>query len=161
MASMSRPSAAGSPGRPARRRPITLYILVGIMVLKSVLVVLLVRGSLFLEDSNVNAALRKPNAATFVREVPAASALLIVLAITLVVSAFLLLAGRRIGWLIAMVLTGVSVAVDIVTFLAGSGSELWMFLNVVTVFYLNQRDIRELVGVTLEPVIELPAPVVS
>lgn len=161
MASMSHPSRDGVPSRAPRRRPIALYILAGIMVLKSVLVVLLVRGSLVLEDSNVNAAIRMPNAAALIREVPAASALLIVLAITLVVSAFLLLAGHRTGWLIAMVLTGFSVAVDIVTFLAGSGSELWMFLNVVTVFYLNQRDIRELVGVTLEPVIELPSPVVS
>ena len=36
-----------------------------------------------------------------------------------------------------------------------------MFLNVVTVFYLNQRDIRELVGVTLEPVVDVPPPVAS
>ena len=41
---------------------------------------------------------------------------------------------------------------------AGAGSELWMFLNVVTVFYLNQRDIRELVGVTLAPVVDVPSP---
>ena len=60
-----------------------------------------------------------------------------------------------------MVITGVSVAIDIVGFLAGTGSELWMFLNVVTVFYLNQRDIRELVGVTLEPVVDVPPPVAS
>ena len=62
------------------------------------------------------------------------------------------------GWLLAMVITGISVAIDIIAFLAGTGSELWMLLNVITVFYLNQRDIRELVGVTLEPVVDLPSP---
>ena len=55
-----------------------------------------------------------------------------------------------------MVITGISVAIDIIAFLAGAGSELWMFLNVMTVFYLNQRDIRELVGVTLVPVVDVP-----
>jgi hypothetical protein len=65
-------------------------------------------------------------------------------------------ADRRVGWLLAMIITGVSVAVDIAAFLAGTGSELWMFLNVVTVFYLNQRDIRQRVGATLEPVVDVP-----
>ena len=63
--------------------------------------------------------------------------------------------------LLAMVITGISVAIDIVAFLAGTGSEVWMFLNVVTVFYLNQRDIRELVGVTLAPVVDVRPPVTS
>ena len=36
-----------------------------------------------------------------------------------------------------------------------------MFLNVVTVFYLNQRDIRELVGVTLVPVVDVPPTTVA
>jgi hypothetical protein len=161
MATMSDVPAPAPTARPAKRRPFTLYVLVGLMVLKSILVMLLVRGSLFLEDASINSALRMPNVAQFVRVTPAISVLLIVLAATLIVSAVLLLAGRRLGWLIAMVLTGVSVAVDIVTFVAGSGSELWMFLNVVTVFYLNQRDIRELVGATLEPVVELPEAVPS
>ena len=83
---------------------------------------------------------------------------LILTAAVLMVSALMLLAGKRTGWLLAMVITGVSVAIDIIGFLAGAGSELWMFLNVVTVFYLNQRDIRELVGVTLAPVVDVPSP---
>jgi hypothetical protein len=143
------------PNRNAPPRPITLYVLVGLMVLKSVLVMLVLGGSFALEDGRIGQALRMPTVAQFIRETPGATGLLFLLAATLLVSALLLLADRRIGWLLAMVITGVSVAIDIVAFLAGSGSEVWMFLNVVTVFYLNQRDIRERMGATLEPVIDL------
>jgi hypothetical protein len=139
----------------ARPRPITLYVLAGLMVLKAVLVMLVLGGSFALEDGRIGQALRMPSVAQFIRETPGATALLFLLAATLLVAALLLLADRRIGWLLAMVITGVSVAIDIVSFLAGSGSEVWMLLNVVTVFYLNQRDIRERVGATLEPVVDL------
>ena len=47
------------------------------------------------------------------------------------------------GWLLAMLTTGVFIAADIVTFDAGAGHHLWMLLNIATVFYLNQRDVRE------------------
>ena len=80
----------------------------------------------------------------------------------LLVSALMLLAGRRTGWLLAMVITGISVADRHRRVPRGRrASHVWMVLNVVTVFYLNQRDIRELVGVTLEPVVDVPPPVVS
>ena len=87
--------------------------------------------------------------------------MLILAAAVLLASALMLLAGRRTGWLLAMVITGVSVAIDIVAFLSGAGSHVWMLLNVVTVFYLNQRDIRELVGVTIEPVVDVPPTTVA
>jgi hypothetical protein len=102
-----------------------------------------------------------PGVGAVIRETPGAAGALILVAAVLLVSALMLLAGKRIGWLLAMVITGVSVAIDIIAFVSGSGSELWMFLNVVTVFYLNQRDIRELVGVTLAPVVDVPTTTVA
>ena len=140
----------------ARRKPVTLYILVGLMVFKSVLIMLLLGGALTLNDGPITDALRMPGVGAAIRETPGAAGVLILVAAVLLVSALMLLAGRRIGWLLAMVITGISVAIDIVAFFSGAGSELWMFLNVVTVFYLNQRDIRELVGVTLVPVVDVP-----
>ena len=148
-------TAAPAPA-PGRRRPITLYILVGLMVLKSVLIFLVVGGALALDDLRVGQALRMPGVGRFIRETPGASGVLLLIAAILLVAAIALLAGRRIGWLVAMVTTGVFVAIDIIAFLAGSGSELWMFLNIVTVFYLNQRDVRERVGAALEPVVDAP-----
>ena len=141
-----------------RRKPVTLYILVGLMVVKSILIMLVLGGAYTLADSRIGDALRMPGVGRVIRETPGAAGLLILVAAVLLISALMLLAGRRTGWLLAMVITGISVAIDIIAFLAGAGSELWMFLNVVTVFYLNQRDIRELVGVTLEPVVDLPSP---
>ena len=141
---------------PSRRKPVTLYILVGLMVLKSVLIILVLGGAYSFSDGPIGQALRMPGVGAAIREAPGLVGVLIVVAAVLLVSALMLLGGRRTGWLLAMVITGVSVAVDIIGFLAGVGSELWMFLNVVTVFYLNQRDIRELVGVTLVPVVDAP-----
>jgi hypothetical protein len=146
---------------PARRKPVTLYILVGLMVLKSVLIILVLGGAYSFSDGPIGQALRMPGVGAAIREAPGVVGVLIVVAAVLLVSALMLLAGRRTGWLLAMVITGVSVAVDIIGFLAGVGSELWMFLNVVTVFYLNQRDIRELVGVTLVPVVDAPPTTVA
>jgi len=144
-----------------RRKPVTLYILVGLMVIKSVLIILVLGGAYTFSDGPVGEALKMPGVGAAIRETPGAVGVLILVAAVLFVSALMLLAGRRTGWLLAMVITGISVAIDIVAFLAGTGSEVWMFLNVVTVFYLNQRDIRELVGVTLAPVVDVRPPVTS
>lgn len=140
----------------ASRRPFTLYILVALIVAKSILIMLVLVGAFSNTDLQVGQLMRMPGVAAFIRETPGATASLFLLAAVLLVSALLLLAGRRVGWLLAMVITGVSVAVDIAAFLAGTGSELWMLLNVITVFYLNQRDVRERVGATLEPVVDVP-----
>ena len=142
----------------APRKPVTLYILVGLMVVKSILIILVLGGAYSFNDGPIGEALRMPGVGAAIREAPGAVGVLILTAAVLMVSALMLLAGKRTGWLLAMVITGVSVAIDIIGFLAGAGSELWMFLNVVTVFYLNQRDIRELVGVTLAPVVDVPSP---
>lgn len=145
----------------ARRKPVTLYILVGLMVVKSILIILVLGGAYSFNDGPIGEALKMPDVGAAIRESPGAVGILILVAAVLLVSALMLLAGRRTGWMLAMVITGISVAIDIVAFLAGTGSEVWMLLNVVTVFYLNQRDIRELVGVTLQPVIDMPQPPVS
>jgi hypothetical protein len=139
----------------ARRRPVTLYILVALIVAKSILIMLVLAGAFSNDDIRIGQLMRMPNVAAFIRDTPGATALLFLLAATLLVSALLLLVDRRVGWMLAMVITGVSVAVDIAAFLSGTGSELWMLLNVVTVFYLNQRDVRVRVGATVEPVVDV------
>ena len=138
------------------RRPFSLYVLVALIVAKSILLMLVLVGAFANTGLRVGQLMRMPNAEAFIRDTPGVTAFLFLLAAILLVSALLLLADRRVGWLLAMVITGVSVAVDIAAFLAGTGSELWMLLNVITVFYLNQRDVRERVGVTLEPVVDAP-----
>ena len=82
---------------------------------------------------------------------PVAGPLVLGFAALLVVSVIGMLSRRRTGWLLAMVITGLFVAIDIYGYLNGSANHLWMLLNIVTVFYLNQADVREAVGAA-EPV---------
>jgi hypothetical protein len=60
-----------------------------------------------------------------------------------------MLLRRRIGWLLAMVITGLFVAIDIYGHINDAANHVWMLLNIITVFYLNQRDVREAVGAAL------------
>ena len=85
------------------------------------------------------------------RDDPAAGPLVLAFAGLLLLSVIGMLSRRRTGWLLAMVITGLFVAIDIYGYLNGSANHLWMLLNIVTVFYLNQRDVREAVGAA-EPV---------
>ena len=73
-------------------------------------------------------------------------AVLTTLAALLALAAVGLIALRRTGWLLAMVITGVFVAADIYAYLNDVANHLWMALNILTVFYLNQADVRAVVG---------------
>jgi uncharacterized membrane protein (DUF2068 family) len=152
-ATMTGMSTAPGPAR-STRRPVTLLILVGLMILKAVLILLVLRGVFAFDDGWITEALKIPGVADSIRENPALTVILVVTAAMLIGASVALLAGRRVGWLLAMVLTGVFLAIDIVEILSGTGSDIWVLLNIVTVFYLNQRDVRALVGATLEPIID-------
>jgi uncharacterized membrane protein (DUF2068 family) len=75
-----------------------------------------------------------------------ATASLAVTAVLIVASVVGLLLRRRGGWLLAMVLTGVFIAIDIYNWFNGGANHFWMALNIVSVFYLNQQEVREVVG---------------
>lgn len=49
---------------------------------------------------------------------------------------------RTWGWSLALMLSGLILAVDIGWWMAGQPRYPGMFLNMVAVFYLNQRDVR-------------------
>jgi len=57
-----------------------------------------------------------------------------------------LLAGRRWGWVGAIVISGVSLAVCLGAWWAGDPLYPAMLVNVIAVFYLNQRDVRAVFG---------------
>lgn len=60
----------------------------------------------------------------------------------------LLLRMRRLGWTITMLMTGLGLATSISTWLAnGTVVSLWLAVQVVTVFYLNQRQVRQAFGI--------------
>ena len=145
---MARMSDAATLLSPSRRRPFTLIVLAGLMFLKAGLIGAAVVRAL-VEEGVASGSVRVPGVGVEVRETPAAGVILLAIAGILVVSALGLLGNRRAGWLLAMVTTGVFLAVDIVGFVNGSANHVWMVLNIITVFYLNQRDVREGVGVAV------------
>ena len=134
-----------TPGPGARRQPFALVVLAGLMMFKGVVILLVLRG-LVLSDTRIGDALRLPDLVNREEYRLAFAVVFVPLAALLIIAAIGLLAHRRRAWLLAMVLTGVAVAIDIIGFLNGVHSDIWMVLNIVTVFYLNQRDVRELVG---------------
>jgi hypothetical protein len=123
-----------------------MYVLAGLILTKAALIGLVVIGAtyepvLFIARSSATYQLLEPLLTN-----PVALAVVGAVALLLAFAAIELLRRRRIGWLLAMVLTGVFVAIDIYGFLVTGANHLWMLLNIVTVFYLNQADVRETVG---------------
>ncbi len=141
--SSAAPSTAPRPRLP--RLPAAVYILAGLMVLKAVLLLGLVAGAAMTTLRSA-LGLQLNWVLVAVLDNPALAALLVVLAILLLLSAFGVVLRRRTGWLLAMVLTGLFVAADIYGFINGTTNHIWMALNIITVFYLNQRDVRDAVG---------------
>jgi hypothetical protein len=138
---MSSMAEAPSPRPSAPRRPFALVVLAGLMVLKAALLFLVFFDVRLMGAGSITGDLIGDDRITTV--------VAVVMAAALVVSAIGVLALRRSGWLLAMVLTGMFIAADIYAFLYGTPTYLWMGLNIVTVFYLNQPDARAAVGVAV------------
>lgn len=99
-----------------------------------------------------------PDLLLFIQATPWVAAGLLLVSGLLVVSAIAMLAGHRNAWLLAMVLTGAFVAFDIFAFANKGASHVWMALNIITVFYLNQQDVRSFVGAAGEEPDEIVVP---
>jgi hypothetical protein len=141
-----------------RPLPVAIYILAALLIIKAAAIGVVVLGASFeplqlLARTSVTYRLIEPLLAN-----PVAMAIVGLIAVLLLYAGLALLRRRRIGWLLAMVLTGVFVAVDIYGYLTSSSNHVWMLVNIITVFYLNQAEVRETVGAIVhEPD---PAPVV-
>jgi hypothetical protein len=132
---------------PARRRlPFTLLVLAGLMLLKAALLIAVVLGATLEVLRPYLGLSTVPGFLDAIRDTPGVSSLLLIFAALLILSVVGMLGRRRIGWLLAMVVTGLFVAIDIYGYMNNGANYLWMGLNIVTVFYLNQRDVREAVG---------------
>lgn len=142
------------PAAPPMRRPFALLALSFLLLVKAG-VLLAVLLDLRLADQNpIGRALQvSPELGQWVQSLTLSDAVLAVLAVLLVGSAVGLVLLRRDGWLMAMVLTGLFVAADIAGFFGGMVNYLWMALNIITVFYLNQAEVRAAVGVSTEPLV--------
>jgi hypothetical protein len=143
-------TTAPSTLKPARKRlPFTLYVLAGLMLFKAVVIVAVVGGATLDTLRPILGLTTGPELTRIFQQFPAAGPLVLAFAGLLVLSVIGMLSRRRTGWLLAMVITGLFVAIDIYGSLTSGANHLWMLLNIVTVFYLNQRDVREAVGAAM------------
>lgn len=132
-------------GAPAhRRRPAAVTILAAIQVFTA-LMLAMIAAALLLDP-----AATLPNIGGLaitgvapVVEAAAVAAVFTAMAVLEVVAAVALLRLRRLGWTLAMLLAGASLASSIATWwFAGEVPTLSMLLGVATVLYLNQRHVR-------------------
>jgi ABC-type multidrug transport system fused ATPase/permease subunit len=71
------------------------------------------------------------------------------LSVASLIAGILLFRMRQIGWTLTMVLSGISLASSIVLWwVDGLVNTIALVNEVVTVFYLNQRQVREVFGIT-------------
>lgn len=145
----------GEPGRPAggleapevqRRLPSTVYVLAGLLMLKALAIGLALLGLSFEPLRLVARSTVTYQLIDALLGSPISMAGVGLIALALLFAGLALLRRRRIGWLLAMVLTGVFVALDIWAFLTTGANHFWMLVNIITVFYLNQAEVRETVG---------------
>ncbi len=128
--------------RSAEQRPVAVTLLVVLLLAKAAIAAGLALGWT-LDGGRFATTLGLPSVLTNAGNSVAVTVALAVVAALLLVAAIGVYAGRRLGWLLTKVITGAFLAGDLVTFGAGTGQHVWMLLNIVTVFYLNQRDVRE------------------
>ena len=147
----SAPVAAAAIAPRRARRPAIVTILAMLQLLTAaaygmILAALLATGSTAL-------ALLIGDAAddTSLGDVEAAAAAAVVggFAITTLAAGILLLRMRQLGWTITMLLAGLGLVSSISLWLTqGTTIPIWLFVQVATVFYLNQRQVREAFGIS-------------
>lgn len=128
---------------PTRRRPLGLYVVMALSVGRIIIELVAltgVRGSGLWDwiASGSNIPVFDPGSPVWW---VGRGAIVLVLTLT-AASVIGLWRYRTWGWSLALIISGLILAVDIGWWMAGQPRYPGMFLNMVAVFYLNQRDVR-------------------
>jgi hypothetical protein len=137
---------AVEPARAAPHRPVPVTVLAIIQFVLGVNY-LLGGAGLAMDPELATATGLVDRSAFALVEDEALAAAYLLLGLVELTSAVLLLRLRRAGWTLAMLLAGVSLLLQIVGYVAnGTLTTLSLGLHVVSVLYLNQRQVREAFG---------------
>ena len=72
-----------------------------------------------------------------------------VLFVACLAAGVLLLRMRRLGWTITMLIAGLGLVTSVyLWWFEGTRLEFWLLVQIVTVFYLNQRQVRHAFGIS-------------
>jgi hypothetical protein len=126
---MSPPAAVGI----RKRRPLGIVLIAGFMVIDAVL-------SLAEHAFDLQSGTRQDVLADADGRV---SLLIVVLVALRLVAALGLWLGWRRGWVLTMLLVGISLVVDLLLYIGGQPMYLRMAMDVVIALYLNQGAVRE------------------
>jgi hypothetical protein len=74
----------------------------------------------------------------------------LIIAAAIIVGVVGLLAYRRWGWVLTMILVGLGLAHELIRIWIGQPDHLGLLLLVVSAFYLNQRSVRAMAGQLLD-----------
>ena len=143
---VARPQGAARARRPAVVTILAILQLLSAAAYGLVLAILLVGGPAVLEALAPGAAAR-PLASDleFATLVVAVGGL----CVAALAAGLLLLRMRQLGWTITMLLAGLGLGVSIYTWWTeGTALSIWLLVQIVTVFYLNQRQVREAFGIS-------------
>jgi hypothetical protein len=127
----------------SRRRPFGVLVVAAIQIIRAALLVGQLLGFRIAVDwLRMSAQVPEPSP----DQQPIAFAISRGLAIALIAASLVvaagLLSGRRWGWVGAIILSGLALAFAIGSWWDGAPTYLSMAINVVAVFYLNQREVR-------------------
>jgi hypothetical protein len=142
------PDAVAAPSRGRRPAPVT--ILAAVQVLVAIGYLMSAAQLLAGDISAVQALFGEGSGVASDASIVVISvvSVLVVMTVVAVAAAVLLLRMRRLGWTITMLLAGWSLASQIYVYLTlGDLAPPIMILGVITVLYLNQRQVRTAFGI--------------
>ena len=119
-----------------RKRPFGIYAII-VLLLLNISILFLPGVAAFMEGIGVVL----PGFGSLVADQQAMIPSLIIATVNLITVAGLLLL-KRWAWVMSMVLAGISMAIGLVVYFEGRPLYVTMLLNVILVFYLNQRDVQ-------------------
>jgi hypothetical protein len=140
-------ASASPPAPPATvpsRRPFGIVVLALLFLVRAALLLLALAAPSLPDAGLIARLLSLPfEIASAVREDPIAAGIVVGLAVAMVVAGLLMWRRRRTGWRIGILVTGFFLVIDLYLASRGTLHPIWTALDVVTVFYLNQRDVRD------------------
>jgi hypothetical protein len=133
------------------RRPLGVLVVAAVQLARAALIVAQLLGlGLVVGDFRLDSTFQIPQPPPGTLEFAISRVLAVFLIVASLAFGFGLLTGRRWGWVGAIVIAGASLAISIGSWWYGNPSYLAMVINVIAVFYLNQREVRASFG-ELEP----------
>lgn len=122
------PTSAG------RKRPFGVTVIIIVQLMSLVMLAL----DLFVFDTDYMISILFPN----FKETMTASTIVILFIAVQLITIIGLWRLKRWAWFLLMIQLGLSMAASLWAYLQGANSYIYMLLNVIMVFYLNQRDVQ-------------------